>query len=103
MSRRNVLEVLLGHVDLLADGIGKGGAQEEQRLLSQLRGSEVAIRTLGRIGCSEAGRRLREMAFRDASRVRRSPMTAIPGLWPSTGPRGADSGCDFKQTCDFPD
>ncbi len=74
MSRRNVLEVLLGHVDLLADGIGKGEAQEEQRLLSQLRGSEVAIRTLGRIGqlfrSGEASQR--NMAFRDASRVRRS-------------------------------
>ena len=36
MSRLNVLEVLLEYVDLLADGIGKGEAQEEQRLLSQL-------------------------------------------------------------------
>ena len=27
MGRSNVLEVLLGHVDLLVDGIGKGGAQ----------------------------------------------------------------------------
>ena len=50
MGRRNVLEVLLGHVDQLSDGIGKGEVQEEQRLLSQLKGNAVAIRAWGRIG-----------------------------------------------------
>ena len=50
MGRSNVREVLLGHVDLSVDGIGKGDAQYEQRLLSQLKGNAVAIRALGRIG-----------------------------------------------------
>ena len=50
MGRRNVLKVLLAHVDLLSDGIGKGEVQEEQRLLFQLKGNAGAIRAWGRIG-----------------------------------------------------
>ena len=50
MGRSNVREVLLGHVDLSVDGIGKGEVQKEQRLLSQLEGNAFAIRALGRIG-----------------------------------------------------
>ena len=78
MSRLNVLEVLLEYVDLLADGIGKGEAQEEQRLLSQL--NCLSLEGVRRqykqwvvsASCSEAGRHVREIQPLGMRAVRRS-------------------------------